>query len=70
MPIVLESKRANSVLRFGRRLGGGGLSTDHQSFREKMLITHRGLSGPAILQISSYWNPGKPIRIESHLAVT
>ena len=30
-----------------------------QRFREKMLITHRGLSGPAILQISSYWkNPG------------
>ena len=27
-----------------------------QRFREKMLITHRGLSGPAILQISSYWN--------------
>src|SRR5271170_6117818 len=26
-----------------------------QQFREKMLITHRGLSGPAILQISSYW---------------
>jgi predicted Rossmann fold flavoprotein len=26
------------------------------SFREKMLVTHRGLSGPAILQISSYWN--------------
>jgi predicted Rossmann fold flavoprotein len=26
-----------------------------QSFREKMLITHRGLSGPAILQVSSYW---------------
>ncbi len=31
-------------------------STDHHSFREKMLFTHRGLSGPAILQISSYWN--------------
>ena len=28
---------------------------DSQSFREKMLVTHRGLSGPAILQISSYW---------------
>ena len=28
---------------------------DGQSFREKMLVTHRGLSGPAILQISSYW---------------
>ena len=35
-----------------------------QSFREKMLITHRGLSGPAILQISSYWNHGKPVRID------
>jgi predicted Rossmann fold flavoprotein len=30
-------------------------SCDGQSFREKMLITHRGFSGPAILQISSYW---------------
>jgi predicted Rossmann fold flavoprotein len=30
---------------------------DPISFREKMLITHRGLSGPAILQISSYWTP-------------
>ena len=29
-----------------------------RQFREKMLITHRGLSGPAILQISSYWKPG------------
>ncbi|MGB8474937.1 MAG: aminoacetone oxidase family FAD-binding enzyme [Candidatus Acidiferrum sp.] len=39
-------------------------STDHQSFREKMLFTHRGLSGPAILQISSYWKNGKPLRID------
>jgi predicted Rossmann fold flavoprotein len=39
-------------------------STDHQRFREKMLITHRGLSGPAILQISSYWDEGKPLRID------
>jgi len=29
-----------------------------------MLITHRGLSGPAILQISSYWREGKAIRID------
>ena len=33
-------------------------------FREKMLITHRGLSGPAILQISSYWEDGRPIRVD------
>ena len=40
------------------------VAADHQSFREKMLITHRGLSGPAILQISSYWREGKAIRID------
>jgi predicted Rossmann fold flavoprotein len=32
-------------------------------FREDLLFTHRGLSGPAILQISSYWTPGTPIII-------
>jgi predicted Rossmann fold flavoprotein len=35
-----------------------------QEFREKMLVTHRGLSGPAILQISSYWNNPQPINID------
>jgi predicted Rossmann fold flavoprotein len=35
-----------------------------QSFREKMLITHRGMSGPAILQISSYWRDSKPVVID------
>jgi predicted Rossmann fold flavoprotein len=35
-----------------------------QHFREKMLITHRGLSGPAVLQISSYWKPGQPVSLD------
>ena len=39
-------------------------STDHHAFREAMLVTHQGLSGPAILQISSYWNKGEPLRID------
>ena len=39
-------------------------SANHHTFREKMLITHRGLSGPAILQISSYWEKGRPIQID------
>jgi predicted Rossmann fold flavoprotein len=39
-------------------------SIGQQRFREKMLITHRGLSGPAILQISSYWQPGESIAID------
>jgi hypothetical protein len=35
-----------------------------QEFREKMLITHRGLSGPAILQISSYWKKPSAVVID------
>src|SRR5262249_24072664 len=39
-------------------------ATGAATFREKMLITHRGLSGPAILQASSYWQPGNPVAID------
>lgn len=35
-----------------------------QSFKEDLLFTHRGLSGPVILQISSYWQPGDTIEID------
>lgn len=34
-----------------------------KTFRENFLVTHRGLSGPAILQVSSYWSPGQEIHI-------
>ncbi|HYJ87933.1 MAG TPA: NAD(P)/FAD-dependent oxidoreductase [Pyrinomonadaceae bacterium] len=39
------------------------VSFEKQQFRENILITHRGMSGPAILQISSYWRSGLPITI-------
>src|SRR5688500_14299015 len=39
-------------------------SAGKAAFREAALFTHRGLSGPAILQISSYWRPGEPISID------
>jgi len=39
------------------------VSCNGQSFRENILFTHRGLSGPAILQVSSYWQPGDAIEI-------
>ncbi len=39
------------------------VTLDKQSFREKVLVTHRGLSGPAILQISSYWQHGQVLHI-------
>lgn len=39
------------------------VSVPGMSFREKLLFTHRGLSGPAILQISSYWSPGETLEV-------
>ena len=49
---------STEVVAQARRKEGRG------SFREKMLITHRGLSGPAILQASSYWKPGDPVVVD------
>lgn len=40
-----------------------GTKKNKITFREDLLFTHRGLSGPAILQISSYWEPGTPLTI-------
>jgi predicted Rossmann fold flavoprotein len=34
------------------------------AFREKLLVTHRGLSGPAVLQASSYWREGEPLTVD------
>jgi predicted Rossmann fold flavoprotein len=39
------------------------ISNHQASFREDLLFTHRGLSGPAVLQISSYWKPGETVEI-------
>ncbi|MBA3441888.1 MAG: NAD(P)/FAD-dependent oxidoreductase [Pyrinomonadaceae bacterium] len=39
-------------------------TSDHQiEFEENVLVTHRGLSGPAVLQISTYWNEGESIKV-------
>ena len=40
-----------------------GSKRGRMSFAEDLLFTHRGLSGPGVLQISSYWAPGTPIRL-------
>ncbi|WP_282177216.1 NAD(P)/FAD-dependent oxidoreductase [Vibrio nereis] len=38
-------------------------SENNKVFKEALLFTHRGLSGPSVLQISSYWKPGEPVNI-------
>ena len=41
-----------------------GIGKARGAFREDLLFTHRGLSGPAVLQVSSFWQPGTPLRID------
>ena len=41
----------------------GGKKKDRMAFSEDLLFTHRGLSGPAVLQISSYWREGMALRV-------
>ena len=72
---VVGCRPALVPLTFGRQdaarfSGLAGVSTvvdataGGHTFRESMLFTHRGLSGPAILQTSSYWHPGGAIQID------
>lgn len=57
----------NELLEFCKELSGisvdANVSYGKTSFREGLLFTHRGLSGPSILQISSYWQEGEDISI-------
>lgn len=57
---------ANDMVRYGG-LSGVSLPVQvtcrRQSFSNAMLFTHRGISGPAILQISSYWKPGADLSV-------
>lgn len=67
---ITETRPALVPLTFGDRFAPlAGVSTntlvsnDKASFKEALLFTHRGLSGPAILQISSYWHEGEEISV-------
>jgi len=64
VPLVLEAEDRSRYCDLTGVSAEVIASCDGQQFREKMLITHRGLSGPAILQISSYWNKPQQINID------
>ncbi len=67
-PALVPMTFDGETLALMRPLSGVALDTvarlDRHSFREAMLFTHRGLSGPAILQISSCWRPGSAITLD------
>lgn len=64
VPFVFEE---GQMLSYVSSMAGTSLnvqaSVSKTGFKEAMLFTHRGLSGPAILQISSYWNEGEEVKI-------
>jgi predicted Rossmann fold flavoprotein len=64
VPFVFDEKDRSQYCDLSGVSTDVAVSCDGQRFREKMLITHRGLSGPAILQISSYWKPGQAVAID------
>ena len=64
VPFVLTSKDRSRYCDLAGVSAEVIARANHHAFREKMLITHHGLSGPAILQISSYWKKGQQIQID------
>jgi predicted Rossmann fold flavoprotein len=68
LPGLVPLTAAPATLGFDQVLAGVSadaiVSCAGQSFRESLLFTHRGLSGPAILQISSYWRPGDTVSLD------
>lgn len=59
-----ESLLAHTRPLSGIALKGAGIACGRVRFQDDILFTHRGLSGPAVLQISSYWRPGREITVD------
>ncbi len=63
VPVTLQPELLTSLKPLAGVSHWVTVSVSDQTFTESLLFTHRGLSGPAILQISSYWKPGLAIKI-------
>ena len=63
VPLVFEKEQRNYLKLAGISIDSA-ISCGKHSFRENILFTHRGLSGPAVLQISNYWRKDKPVSID------
>ncbi len=63
VPLTLEPTQLEKLAALSGVAVPAEISHGKTSFREALLFTHRGLSGPSILQISSYWKEGDSIRL-------
>lgn len=64
VPFTLHTHDKNCFASLPGISNNSVVSSQKNQFQENILFTHRGLSGPAILQISSYWTPGENITID------
>jgi len=64
VPLIFDQPQRASYCDLSGVSADVAASCEGQQFRGKMLITHRGLSGPAILQISSYWRGGEGVSLD------
>jgi predicted Rossmann fold flavoprotein len=64
VPLLLNAKDRGAYCDLAGVSAEVAAAANGPTFRESMLITHRGLSGPAILQASSYWNSPAPIHVD------
>lgn len=63
VPLTFSREELDDFIDLAGISANAVVSCNGQSFREAILFTHRGLSGPAILQISNYWQPGDEVVI-------
>ncbi|HEY4145669.1 NAD(P)/FAD-dependent oxidoreductase [Pinirhizobacter sp.] len=64
VPLTLSGKHQEHYADLSGVALPASASCDSVSFGEAVLFTHRGLSGPAILQVSSYWEPGRELLLD------
>jgi hypothetical protein len=67
-PALVPFTLDDAALELARPLSGVAVPSEARCgkarFRENILFTHRGLSGPAVLQVSTYWHAGAPVRLD------
>ena len=64
VPFTLHEQDKNVLAELSGISLDASASCNHTSFNENILFTHRGLSGPAVLQISSFWEPGQAVEFD------
>jgi predicted Rossmann fold flavoprotein len=64
VPLTFDAKKLEELKALSGVSVDAFVSCREAQFRENILLTHRGISGPAILQISSYWQPGETLSID------